>query len=262
MTKQIQCFALLILLCLNCIASEFDHSHNIYDKLLKRHVYWTNEGHASQVDYAGLKKDKAHLDLYIETLKSVTKAQFNEFSKDEQLSFLINTYNAYTLSWVIEKHTTINTIKNLGTLFRSPWKNKRFQIFGERVSLDYIEHDLIRERGKYDDARIHMAVNCAAVGCPALRPEAFIPSNLSKQLSDNTTRFITDPSRNIFTPEVFSLSKIFKWYRSDFELGSKSVIDWLRVHHPTLEREILKSKEKEIKIKYLDYDWSLNRKSY
>ena len=236
----------------------FDHNHEVYSGLLKAHVSWTSDENASSVNYVTLSSDIEKLNQYLTDVADVSQKAFDKFTKKERLAFLINAYNAYTLQWVTQEHQNIKSIKDLGTLFRSPWKKKKFLLFGELVSLDHIEHDLIRRPGKFDDPRIHMAVNCASIGCPALRPEAFVAARIDEQLNDGVSRFLSDESRNRIEGSVLYVSKIFSWYEEDFAKESGSLVQWLKQYWPQKNESDLNDNKYEIK--FLDYDWSLNKR--
>jgi hypothetical protein len=236
----------------------FDHSHSELNSILKNHVTWNDDGRNTTVDYAGLEGDRRVLDRYLASLTSVTQSEFKLFQKRQQLAFLINAYNAYTISWVSKNYQNIDSIKDLGTLFRSPWKAKRFTLFGTQVSLDFIEHDLIREPGRFDDPRIHMAVNCASVGCPALRPEAFTADRISDQLNDSVKRFLADAERNQLNGDTWFISPIFKWYKKDFINTSGSVINWILTYLKVANNLNDKVNANDIEVKFTKYDWSLN----
>ena len=199
-------------------ASTFDHQHQAWTTLLHRHVSWVDNGHASVVDYEALRKDSSELDSYLDTLSGVSQAEYQRWNRAQRLAFLINAYNAFTVKLVVE-HYPVDSIKSIGSLFTSPWERKFIPILGQTLSLDEIEHGLIREPGVFDEPRIHFAVNCASIGCPALRDEAFTADLLEKQLEDSQTRFLSDASRNRFNSSKghFEVSKIFDWYGADFE---------------------------------------------
>ena len=254
--------ASLIVVTISCLlmsgAHAFDHTHDQFNLLLEKYVTWDKNGHNSTVNYFGFKEDQTTMVNYLENIAAVSKNEFNTFSKEEQLAFLINTYNAYTIFWVSQHHETIDSIKDLGSLFKSPWKHKRFSLFGNVISLDFIEHKLIREQGRFDEPRIHMAVNCASISCPALRPGAYQPSRLEDQLHDSTVRFLTDNSRNHLTGGTLFISPIFKWYKADFQKKSGSVLKWIMGYSSALSKKFNLDNRQNIIIKYTDYDWSLN----
>ena len=244
-------------------ANAFDHSQ--WGTLLKEHVLPLNGGQASQVDYQGFADDKAQLDRYLADLSQVDNADFDNWSKDEQLAFLINAYNAWTVDLILTKWPDLDSIKDLGSFFRSPWSQSFIPLLGETRSLDDIEHTLIRGSDHYQDPRIHFAVNCASIGCPALRNEAYTGKRLDTQLDEQTRLFLQDHSRNRIDGGKLWLSSIFKWYREDFEKGWQgySSLEQFLVDHAVdlslTSEEIQKLKDKDMTIRFLDYDWALNK---
>jgi hypothetical protein len=247
-------------------AFAFDHQHTVWDGLLQKHVRWINGGSASQVDYSGFQRDAARLNEYLNALSRVSQAEFDGWSRDQQLAFLINAYNGFTVELILTKYPNLNSIKDLGSFFRSPWKKRFFTLLGKERHLDEIEHDLIRAPGVYAEPRIHVAVVCASVGCPALRDEAFVAEKLDDQLEDSMRRFLADRSRNRFNERSGSLevSKIFDWYRDDFSKGYGGYFSLASVFakyaplladDPAYQQLI---REKRAAITFLEYDWSLN----
>ncbi|MBK7963244.1 MAG: DUF547 domain-containing protein [Bdellovibrionales bacterium] len=173
--------------------ASFDHEHTVFNQILKAHVKVLRNGQATTVDYA--KIDKGQLDVYLKALSSVSRGQFNSMKRDEKLAFLINAYNAFTIDLIV-RNPNINSIKDLGSFLSSPWKRKFISLFGEKLSLDEIEHGIIRKDPLFQEPRIHFAVNCASIGCPALAPEAFVASRLENQLEAVTKNFLSDRERN------------------------------------------------------------------
>ena len=241
----------------------FDHSHGKFNALLQSHVVWINDGHASQIDYAAMKRDRPRLKAYLDELAAVGKDQYESFTKPQRLAFLINAYNAYTIDYVLNEYPDIESIKDLGSLFSNPWKKELFPLLGKTRSLDDIEHGMIRKPGVFDDPRIHMAVNCASIGCPALRDEAYVAGRLEAQLDDAVRRFLSDHSRNRADEKGLWVSKIFDWYAGDFEKQAGSIAAWLAPHAAQLSddaqvQEAVRSQS--LRIRHLDYDWTLNDK--
>jgi hypothetical protein len=244
----------------------FDHQHADWDALLKRHVSWKPGGHESWVRYTGFKQDRAALQAYLGKLSAVLPSEFREWSKSQQLAFLINAYNAFTVELILTRYPDLKSIRDLGSVISSPWKKKFFTLLGEERHLDNVEHDMIRAEGAYEDPRIHMAVNCASIGCPALRPEAYRGERLDAQLDDQVLRFLSDRTRNRYNSErnALEVSKIFDWYRKDFSKGYRgidSVESFLARYADQLadrpdERRLIR--ERKAKIRFLDYDWALN----
>lgn len=247
-------------------ALAFDHTHSLWDRLLKRHVVFTSNGTASWVRYEDFKKDRDSLRRYLESLSAVTVKEFQSWSRDQRLSFLINAYNAFTIELILTKYPDIETIWDAGSFIAKPWRKKFFTLLGQKRHLDDIEHNMIRKKGLYDDARIHFAVNCASVGCPALRNEAFVHHQLDKQLEDSLIRFLSDTSRNRFNSKTktFEISKIFDWYQEDFSQGEgkfRSLKDFFAAyeHLFSIQPEVLKQiRDMKVNITFLKYDWDLN----
>jgi hypothetical protein len=182
------------------VHAAIDESHSAFDALLRRHVAWDGSGVASSVSYSGLAADRAALGKVLELYAGVTRTDYEAMSRDQRLAFLINLYNAATLELVLGAWPDLKSIRDLGSLIRSPWKQRVVRLFGELRSLDDIEHGMIRAPGVFDEPRIHFVVNCASIGCPALRPEAITGARLQAQLEDSTRRFMRDASRNRYDP--------------------------------------------------------------
>lgn len=243
-------------------AASFDHS--TWDQLLKKHVIVIRDGQATQVDYAGIAADRKILRQYLGQTSSPTRADFDRWPGDEQLAFLLNAYNAWTVALVLTGYPRIESIKDLGSLLQSPWKKAFIPLLGETRTLDDIEHGLIRGSGRYNDPRIHFAANCASVGCPALRHEAYQGSHLDAQLEDQTNKFLADRSRNYLQGGTLKVSSIFKWYRGDFEKGWQGIRrlpDFLARYAQPLGLSAADTQHLQsgkVDIDYLNYDWQLN----
>lgn len=240
----------------------FDHSG--WNALLKKHVVVLRGGQATQVDYAGMAADRAQLKHYLDRISAVSRIEFDRLGKQEQLALLINAYNAWTVELVLTAYPNLASIKELGSVFRSPWKKRFILLLGDTRSLDDIEHGLIRGSGRYDDPRIHFAVNCASVGCPALRADAYTADRLDAQLDDAVKAFLSDRTRNRLDGKVLKLSSIFKWYRQDFEKGwrgANSLGQFIALYSQPLGLNIDTAKrlaDGGTEIDFLDYDWRLN----
>lgn len=247
-------------------AQAFDHGHAAWTALLRKHVVNLRGGQASQVRYAGFAADRAVLKAYLDTLSAVGDAVFAGWTKPQQMAFLINAYNAFTVELILTRWPKLESIKDLGSFLQSPWKPKWVPLLGARVSLDDIEHEMLRARGRYDDPRVHFAVNCASVGCPALREEAFDALRLEAQLDEQALRFMSDRSRNRYNAARgrLEVSKIFDWFGEDFRLGHRgigSLPAFMARYADVLaeapaDRARLRASQAEIG--FLDYDWKLN----
>ncbi len=229
---------------------EIDHKHATFTAVLKRHVKDEN------VDYAGLKKDSGELNAYLDALAAVPEAAFKKWEQKQQMAFLINLYNAATLKLVID-HYPVKSIKDIGNVVKGPWKQEVVRLFGKLETLDHIEHDLLRP--KYQDPRVHFAVNCASIGCPALRAEAFQAAKLDAQLDEQARAFLQDRTKNYLDPKnkTLHLSSIFDWFKEDFTTKSGTVEKFIAPYFNEADRQVIE--QGGLKIKSTDYDWKLNK---
>lgn len=247
---------------MNVQAKPIDHQYSAWDSLSKAHVVWLSDQKQSRTDYAGMQSERAKLQQVLVDFSEVTQAEFDQWKPVQQVAFLINAYNAFTVELILGKYPDLNSIKDLGSLIQSPWKKKFFTLLGERRNLDWIENDMLRAR--YQDPRIHVGINCASIGCPALRNEAFTPTKLDAQLNDSFARFVGDTTRNRYADGKLQVSEIFKWFSVDFEKGNqgfKQVGDVFARYAALLSPDAtVQSKivAKAVPITYLPYDWKLN----
>ncbi len=247
-------------------AQTFDHGHGAWTALLKKHVLVVRGGQASQVRYAGFAADRAALKAYLDSLSGVSEAAFARFDKAQQMAFLINAYNAFTVELILTRWPKLESIKDIGSLLQSPWKPKWVPLLGGKVSLDDIEHEMLRKRGRYDDPRIHFAVNCASIGCPALREEAFEAARLDAQLDEQALRFMSDRTRNRYNAAAGKLevSKIFDWFGEDFRLGHRGIgsLAAFTARYADVLADAPADRERiraaQVEIGFLTYDWKLN----
>jgi hypothetical protein len=220
--------------------------HSIYADLLNTYVK------NGVVDYAGFKSEETKLDQYLKVLENTDT---KNLSRNEQFAFYANAYNAWTIKLILSAYPGVKSIKDLGNVFKSPWKKKLARIDGKVITLDDIEHNFLRAR--FEDPRVHFAVNCASKSCPPLRSEPYQGSILDQQLDEMTRAFLNDPSMNRLEGRTLYVSRIFKWFAEDF---NKDIVGFfLKYARGDLKKE-LESNRKKIKVKYLDYDWSLNGK--
>lgn len=246
--------------------ASFDHEHGPWNLLVKNHVRWNYEGTATAVDYKEFQRNRDFLTRYLQSLSAVTQSEFDGFSQKQQLAFLINAYNAYTVDLILSEYPDLKSIKDLGSFFSSPWKKKFFNLLGEPRNLDGIEHELIRGSGLYNEPLIHFAVNCASIGCPALLNEAYVEETLDQQLLESSRKFLSDRSRNRFDTEsgALEVSSIFDWYAEDFTKGWRgydSLEDFFRTHAEWITdgaESAERLRKGPFNIRFLDYDWRLN----
>jgi len=217
---------------------------SIYAALLEKYVQ------QGQVDYRGFKTDEAKLDQYLKVLENTDS---DKLTSNDQFAFYINAYNAWTIKLILSGYPGVKSIKSLGSILKSPWKKKICRIDGDVITLDDIEHSILRPRFK--DPRVHFAINCAALSCPPLISEPYRGSTLDRQLDDSAKNFINNPQRNYFKGNTLYVSKIFKWFAKDF--NNDIIGFFLKYAEKELKKE-LEAQGAPIKIKYLHYDWSLN----
>ena len=245
-------FLALLLINLSCGRSALGSvgtkppSHQPFSELLQKHVKADGK-----VNYLGFVKDRQKLEAYLSSLSNNAPDR-STWSKEEQLAYWINAYNAFTLKLIID-HYPIKSIKDIKPKYPVPllntvWHLEFFSIGGKPASLDEIEHKILRK--EFDEPRIHFAINCASFSCPVLANEAFFPNTLDKQLDAAARRFVNDPKRNRISPEKIEISQIFSWFKEDFTKKG-SLIDY---HNQYAKVKI----KPTAKVAYLPYDWSLN----
>lgn len=245
-------------------AAGFDQSYSAYDGLLKKYV--SPQG---RVDYSSLEADPSELEQFLENVADLPRAQFDAWPTSRQLTFLINIYNAATLKLIID-HYPVDSIKEIGGFFRGPWDQSFIKLFGTTVTLNHLEHDILRKQ--YQEPRIHMALVCAAKGCPPLRNEAYTAEKLDKQLEDQSFRYLASGAglRIDRRKNVVYVSSIFKWYGADFRsiYAPARGFDGLNPTERALANFCSRYLSPEdadylekggYDIKYLEYDWALNK---
>jgi hypothetical protein len=257
----------------SAVFAHFDHGHAAWTALLKKHVVVIDGGKASQVRYAGFAQERAQLKTYLDSLSKVSEAEFKGWSKPQQMAFLINAYNAYTVEKVLTRYPDLRSIWDFGKVFGNPFKDRFFTLLGREGSLDRIEHETLRAKGAYDEPRVHFALNCASVGCPMLREEAYVADRLDAQLEEQTRRFLSDRSRNRLNARkgALEVSRIFDWFKEDWQSGYRGFdakapavgsreqyfgrYAKLLADDPAQQQLI---EDGKAAIVFLDYDWTLN----
>lgn len=210
-------------------------NHAAWGELLDQYV--DKDGN---VNYQGFKKDVGSLESYLEVLsKNVPTPAWD---RNQTLAFYINLYNAATVKLIVD-HYPVESIKDIP----SRWKKKWIPLGDQRVSLNYVEHSVLRTM---NEPRIHFAINCASYSCPKLLNVPFTAQSMERLLSKAAVDFVNDKKRNDFFGGKAKLSKIFKWYKGDFTTDG-ALLDYVNTY---LENPV----SQNAKVEYLDYDWSLN----
>lgn len=224
----------------------FDHTHGLWGAVLRDHV--TN----GLVNYRALKQNPNDLRRYLAELNGVEESDFKQWLPGQQLAFLLNLYNASIFKLIVD-HYPVSSIKNIGGWFKRPWDVDVVPLFGNVATLSYLEHEMIRG---FNEPRIHFALVCGARGCPELRLEPYVAEKLDAQLTDQGRKFMRDRSKNRVNAaaKTLYLSPIFKWFAQDFSKQSGSVVKFVQAYRPDIPTA-------DWKIRYTDYDWSLNDSS-
>ncbi|QHI37038.1 hypothetical protein IMCC3317_24160 [Kordia antarctica] len=210
-------------------------NHEAWTALLKKHVTKTGK-----VNYQGFREDADRLKAYIKSLSKQIPTK--SWTKDEKLAYWINAYNAMTVDLIL-KNYPLESIKNID----NPWKQELWTLEGKEYDLNTIEHKILR---KMNEPRMHFAINCASFSCPPLLNKAFTAENMDAQLTHVTKTFLADSKRNTITQNKVEISKIFKWFSSDFKENG-SLIDFLNKYSAV-------KISKDADVDYKEYDWTLN----
>ncbi|MEL6928430.1 MAG: DUF547 domain-containing protein [Cyanobacteria bacterium J06600_6] len=242
------------------IAASDSFNYQDYADVLRTYV--NDQG---LVDYAALQSNREQLDRFNQSLGKVAPETYTGWSENQQIAFLMNAYNALTLQSIIDQNPLKESIRDISGV----WNRRKFALVGEEKTLDNIEHDILRK--EFNEPRLHVALVCAAISCPSLRNEPYLAETLDAQLQDQTVKFAASPHGFELDREdrrVY-LSSIFKWYGQDFEKTygveskfqgndkQRAVLNYLS---PTLDSASQKFlAQEDYKVKYLDYDWSLNK---
>jgi hypothetical protein len=222
--------------------------HDAWDELLAGYARPAADG-VNRIDYSGIKsKAVAKLNAYVTSLQAVS---ISEYPRNEQFAFWVNLYNAATVQVIVGKYP-LASIRDIGLLGQGPWKDKILTVEGKKLSLDDIEHGILRPIWK--DVRIHYAVNCASIGCPNLALKAYRASKLEPMLDDAARAYINHPRGFARIEGKLVASNIFEWYQSDW--GSEAaVLAHARKYATPETAALLKDASK---IDGYDYDWTLN----
>ena len=238
------CMAIILLFPLTGAAQGVDNS--IYKALLENHVK------NNRVSYDGFQRDQALLDQYLDILSAVDP---DTLGHNHRFAFYMNAYNAFTIKLILTRYPEINSIKEIGSFFSGPWSKKFISLNGRNVSLDYIEHEVLRP--VFKDPRVHFAINCAAKSCPPLFNRPFEGDRLEAQLDQLTREFINDPKSTFVKDNTLFVSKIFDWFDEDF---NDNPLHFVRQYAGERLKKDLDAAGSDIRVSYLRYDWSLNRR--
>lgn len=215
---------------------------SIFDSLLQKNVDKTG-----RVDYQSLKNNETLLDNYLAYIQNNEPTK--DWSSNKKKAFWINTYNAYTIKIILNNYP-LKSIRDIKIDGKTAWKIPFVKVGQKRYTLDQIEHKILRK--KFNDPRIHVGINCASVSCPRLWNFAFTEDNIASSLDNLMKEFINNTTRNKISKNNLEISEIFNWFSKDF-IKNGTIISYLNTY------AAIKISEKA-SIKYLTYDWSLNKK--
>ena len=215
---------------------------SIFDSLLQKNVDKTG-----RLDYQSLKNNETLLDNYLAYIQNNEPTK--DWSSNKKKAFWINTYNAYTIKIILNNYP-LKSIRDIKIDGKTAWKIPFVKVGQKRYTLDQIEHEILRK--KFNDPRIHVGINCASVSCPKLWNFAFTEDNIASSLDNLMKVFINDTTRNKISKNNVALSEIFNWFSKDF-IKNGTIISYLNTY------AAIKISGKA-SIKYLTYDWSLNKK--
>jgi hypothetical protein len=241
--------AIWIVLWMASIVSASDFDHSKFDQILKEYV-----NDLGLVDYNSIAQDKR----FAEYMQSLQGAKVGELSRDGQLAFWINAYNAVTIDKVI-KTKPKKSVRE--TFVPGLWTSTKFFttqehiVANQRLSQDDIENEILRK--KFKDPRIHFAIICASMGCPPLPQIAYTEDNVQLRLEEETRKYLNSPrgTRIDRAENTLFVSKLFDWFATDFIQKSGSTLAFMR---PYLNEETLAFLEQDPKISYIEYNWALN----
>jgi len=228
--------------------------HTAWDRFLNRYLVTNHPSAINRVEYGDVTAaDKQMLESYLDSLQQAPVSQLN---RNEQKAYWINLYNAATIKVILDHYpvTSITKINLSSGLFsKGPWEAKILRIEGEEVSLNDVEHRILRPIWK--DPRIHYAVNCASIGCPNLQDRAYTSENTEALLEKGAREYINHHRGTSFQGKKLVLSSIYDWFQEDFDRSEQGVLRHLhRYAAPELAGKLDNFSGR---INY-EYDWSLN----
>jgi len=240
------------------LVSDRPFSYDDYETVLQTYV-----DDRGQVDYKAMNADPQALERFNAALANLPRDTYESWTEAEQIAFWINAYNSLTLQAIIANYPT-ESIRDIPGV----WKWLKFEVMGEEMTLDEIEHQVLRK--EFDEPRIHMGLVCASIGCPILLREPYVGDQLGRQLDGQTREFLAlEQNFNIDRAQnKVHLSSIFKWFGEDFknQYGAadkfagteteKAVLNFASQYLDERDREYLVGGGYDVR--YLDYDWSLN----
>mgnify|MGYP001339368629 CR=1 FL=1 len=247
------------------VGAGFDHAYADYGAILAAHVA------GDRVNYAALAAGRSSFDRVVASFASVTRTDEAGWARPERMAYWINAYNVFTLRAIIDHYPIRGSWfsrypKNSIRQISGVWTNLRWNAGGRQLTLDDIEHKLLRPQ--FQDPRVHFAINCASVSCPPLASEPYRSDRLEAQLDRAAVRYLSGPTGLVVDGTTLRLSSIFDWYGGDFDLRysprgpagqngtTRALLGMVATHGPEPAQAL--ALQPGTRIAFLDYDWTLN----
>lgn len=233
---------IIIILVLFLASTQIQSQNKVFDALLKTYV--DSKGN---IDYKGLRKNRALLNIYLDELKKTVPRK--NWSSNKAKAFWMNAYNAYTIKLILDSYP-LKKITDIQRKGRNAWKIPFAKIGNQMYSLDYIEHKILRRW--HDDPRIHVGINAASTSGPKFPNYSFTEKNINDKLEMLMRDFINDPTKNKISVTKVEVSKVFEWYQEDFTIKN-TLIEYINKYSNMKAND-------NAEVVYLEYDWNLNDK--
>lgn len=224
-----------------------------WDTALQGYVQPVDAQGIARFDYAGLNANAADRQLLKDYIAHLETLNPDVMSTNEALAYWANLYNAVTVDVVVDNYPVTSIRKIRSGFSIGPWKEDRVSVNGKRISLNNIEHDIMRK--KYPSPLVHYMVNCASIGCPNLKDSLWHADTLDADRKAAAEAFVNSPRGARITSKGLQVSSIYKWFQSDFGGNKDGVVKHLRQYAgPELAAAI----DGGAKIRGFEYDWDLN----
>lgn len=245
-----------------------DAPQNTFDLILDTYV---RDGF---VYYRALKLERARLDEYVAQLAATGAPQLDRLSRDAQLAFWLNAYNALVLRTVIDRYpiqgASANYPKQSIRQIPGAFDRATHSVGGRMLTLDQIEQTVLTE---FHDPRVFLAMGRGAVGGGRLHSEAFAADRLEAQLAGVAAECVrrAECVRVDRDADTFTVSPVFSWREKEFVNAYSAAAPALFAERSPIERAVLAfvgptllATEREVVEKntfhlaYRPFDWSLN----
>ena len=230
--------------------SPFDRA--LYASLLEAHTKSVADVVGTRVDYRALGRSEDWKRL----VAQIRSARPSTLDREGKLAFWIHAYNILTIDLVLQ-HYPLDSIRDIGSFFSPVWNVEVATIEGRTLSLGEIEHEILRKMG---EPRIHAAIVCASTSCPPLSRTPFTTERLGADLDAAMRQWLSSPRKGVSidrTRNQVSVSAIFDWFEEDFETGG-GVLSTIARYVPATDAAWLQNEGRQARLKFLNYDWTLN----